>query len=67
MKSHAVDLVSLIFGTAFLGIAVLWLVTRFVGLTWPVFGWTVVAGVVVLGAVGIIHALVNSRRDRRPQ
>jgi hypothetical protein len=67
MKSHAVDLVSLIFGAAFLGIAVLWLVTRFVGFTWPVFGWTVVVGVVVLGGAGIVHALVSGGRDRRPQ
>jgi hypothetical protein len=64
VKPHRTDLISLTFGLVFLASATLWAVARVVNLGPPVVGWFVVAGLIVLGAVGITHAIVTVDRRR---
>lgn len=66
MRPHATDPLSLTFGLIFLGIAVLWLVTRFATVTASALAWTLAGGLVVLGGLGIAYAL-NPARRRDPQ
>jgi len=71
MRPHRTDLISLTFGLVFLAAAGLWAVSRQIDLDAAAVGWFVVAGLIVLGAVGITHAIVSAggRRhsDDQPQ
>jgi hypothetical protein len=64
VKPHRTDLISLTFGLVFLAAATLWAITRVVDLGPPVIGWFAVAGLIVLGTVGITQALVTASRRR---
>lgn len=64
MKPHRTDLISLSFGLVFLAAAVLWVLTRVIDLGRPAIGWFVVAGLIVLGMVGITQAIVTATRRR---
>jgi hypothetical protein len=63
MKSHRTDSVSLFFGLAFLMIAIGYLAKVYLKLDLPSMGWFIAAGLIFLGIVGAITALVPSRKD----
>lgn len=62
MKSHRTDSVSLFFGLAFVLIALGYLANVYLNLNLPSMGWFIAAGLVFLGIVGAITALVPSRQ-----
>lgn len=64
MKPHRTDLISLTFGLIFLGAAGLWALSREVNLDVSALGWLAVAGLIVLGGVGITHAIVTASQRR---
>lgn len=65
MTPHRTDGVSLAFGLAFLGAAALWLITRLIPLGAAAVGWLVAGGLIVLGGLGVVHAVVRSGRGSR--
>jgi hypothetical protein len=65
VKPHRTDLISLTFGMIFLGAAGLWALSRQVNLDASTVGWLAVAGLIVLGAVGITHGIVTASQRRR--
>ena len=62
MKSHGTDLVSLGAGVVFLGIAGLWLLTRFVDLGAAAWAAVVPGVLLVVGAVGIGYTVRAARQ-----
>lgn len=66
MKSHRTDGVSLTFGLIFLGIVGWWAVAQTLDLDLPNIGWFVAAGLILLGALGLIGALRQSRPKPAP-
>ncbi len=62
MNKHDTDLVSMIFGSAFLGIVSIWLLARLVSIDLPPTGWFVAGGLIVLGAMGLTVTALSSRR-----
>jgi hypothetical protein len=64
MKLHRTDGLSLAFGLVFLAAAGLWLLARLVTLNAATVGWLAVGGLVMLGGLGIAHAIINSGRRR---
>lgn len=62
MNRHDTDVVSLTFGSVFLGIVVLWLLARLVTIDLPSFGWFVASGLILLGALGVAATARQSRR-----
>ena len=66
MKSHRTDSVSLFFGLAFLMISLGYLAKVYLNLNLPSMGWFIAAGLVFLGVVGAITALIPSRRAATP-
>ncbi len=60
MKRHRTDLVSLLFGLVFLGLALAWMVG--VPIVWtfdglPRAGWFLAAALIVLGIIGLLRSL----------
>jgi hypothetical protein len=49
MKRHTTDLVSLVFGLAFVGIAAWWLVSLYFDLRVPHLGWFAAGGLILFG------------------
>lgn len=62
MIRRQLDVVSLMFGLLFLGIAVLWLAVRLTGAPAGLLKWIVAAGLVVTGLAGLLAVLATSRR-----
>ena len=65
MKSHRTDSVSLFFGLAFLMIALGYLAKVYLKLDLPSMGWFVALGLIFLGIVGAITALIPSRKSEQ--
>jgi hypothetical protein len=65
VKPHGTDLISLTFGLVFIAAAALWALTRVVDVGTAMIGWAAVAGLIVMGAVGITQAVVTANRRRR--
>lgn len=63
MNRHETDLISLVAGVAFIGIAGLRFVFRSISFDLPSFGWYVAGGLIAFGIVGIVSSL--RPRDRR--
>jgi hypothetical protein len=57
VKRHPTDMVSLVFGLAFIGIAAWWLVARYVDLRVPHFGWFAAGALILFGLLGVIASL----------
>jgi hypothetical protein len=53
MNKHEMDVVSLTFGSVFLGIVVMWLFSRLVTFDLPRFGWFVASVLILLGLAGV--------------
>ncbi|MEQ4302861.1 hypothetical protein ABNF97_15940 [Plantactinospora sp. B6F1] len=66
MKAHRTDGVSLTFALIFLGITAWWLFAQLTRLTLPAIGWLVAAGLIGVGALGLIGALRANRSGRQP-
>lgn len=64
MKPHRTDGLSLTFGLVFLAAAGLWLLARLVPLRAATVGWLVVASLIVLGGLGIAHAVARASGRR---
>jgi hypothetical protein len=64
VKPHRTDGLSLTFGLIFLAAAGLWLIARMVTLHAATVGWLVVGGLVVLGGLGLAHAIIAGDRRR---
>ena len=62
MKRHPVDVISLIFGLIFVGIAAWWLLARVSSIALPV-GWVIAIALVVIGTIGLLAAIRPGRRD----
>jgi hypothetical protein len=65
MKRHRTDAVSLVFGLAFLFIALWWLIGRSVSVGLPMLGWILAAALISLGALGLVGALRANRPGKR--
>jgi hypothetical protein len=57
MKRHTTDMVSLVFGIAFVGIAAWWLVSLYLDLSVPHLGWFAAGGLILFGLFGVIASL----------
>lgn len=66
MKRHPIDVVSLVFGLIFVGIAGWWLVYTWLGFSAP-FGWVVAVALIVIGTIGLLAAIRpgRGRAERR--
>jgi hypothetical protein len=67
MKPHRIDGVSLTFGVFFLVLAGWYLSARLVDLDLPMMGWSVAGGLILLGLLGLVGALRNSRAADRTE
>jgi uncharacterized membrane protein HdeD (DUF308 family) len=65
VKRHPVDVISLIFGLIFVGIAAWWLLARVSSIALPV-GWVVAIALVVIGTIGLLAAIRPARRAPDP-
>jgi hypothetical protein len=61
MNRHATDLVSLVFGLAFVTISAWWLTARFINIDIPHAGWFAATALIVLGLVGVVVSLRSGR------
>jgi hypothetical protein len=61
MKRHAIDVVALSLGCAFLAIVAVWALAKAVTIDLPSGGWFVAAVLVVIGVVGVAAALRPNR------
>lgn len=66
MRSHRTDSLSLFFGLAFLMISLGYLAKVYLNLNLPAMGWFIAAGLIFLGIVGAITALVPTRKTEQP-
>jgi hypothetical protein len=62
MKRHSTDVMSLVFGVIFLGVAGWWLLGQYVTIDVPHLGWIAAAVLIILGVLG----LAGSLRGERP-
>ncbi|HEX6683797.1 MAG TPA: hypothetical protein VF062_13420 [Candidatus Limnocylindrales bacterium] len=62
MKAHRTDSISLAFGLIFILIAGGYLATSYLDLDLPSVGWFIAGGLILLGVVGAITALIPSRK-----
>jgi len=67
MKRHTTDLVSLVFGLAFVGIAAWWLVSLYVDLSVPNLGWFAAGALILFGLFGVVVSLRGSENARAPE
>jgi hypothetical protein len=66
MKRHSTDLMSLVFGVIFLGVAGWWLVGQYVTVDVPHLGWITAAVLIVLGILGLAGSLRGERPAATP-
>ena len=65
MKRHSLDVLSLVFGLIFLGIAGSWIVRHNWSLELPDAGWYVAGALIVAGLFGIISTLRGGRSESK--
>ncbi|HCT75262.1 MAG TPA: hypothetical protein DGT23_01440 [Micromonosporaceae bacterium] len=66
MKAHRTDNLSLFFGLLFLLVAGGYLLQRQLDLELPAVGWFIAAGIIFLGMVMAVTALVPDRQPKQP-
>jgi hypothetical protein len=66
MKRHTTDLVSLVFGIAFVGIAAWWLVSLYFDISVPHLGWFAAGGLILFGLFGVFASLRGGERAPTP-
>jgi hypothetical protein len=57
MKKHTTDMVSLVFGIAFVGIAAWWLISLYLDVRVPHLGWFAAGGLILFGLFGVVASL----------
>jgi hypothetical protein len=57
MKRHTTDMISLVFGIAFVGIAAWWLISLYLDLRVPHLGWFAAGGLILFGLFGVFASL----------
>lgn len=57
MKRHTTDMVSLVFGIAFVGIAAWWLISLYLDIRVPHLGWFAAGGLILFGLFGVFASL----------
>jgi hypothetical protein len=62
MNRHALDALSLAFGSVFLAVVAGWLLTRWVEVDLPSAGWLVASALVLLGALGLVTTAAQRPR-----
>ena len=67
MKRHTTDLVSLVFGLAFVGIAAWWLVSLYFDLSVPHLGWFAAGGLILFGLFGVVVSLRGGETAAPPE
>jgi hypothetical protein len=67
MKRHTTDLVSLVFGIAFVGIAAWWLVSLYFDLSVPHLGWFAAGGLILFGLFGVVVSLRGGENATPPE
>jgi hypothetical protein len=65
MNRHETDVLSLVFGLAFLVVAATWVVAKVVDISWLSIGWFFAGGMVLIGLLGIFSAIRPSRSRQR--
>lgn len=65
MNRHETDVLSLVFGLAFLVVAATWVVAKVVDISWFSIGWLFAGGMVLIGLLGIFSAIGPSRSPQR--
>jgi hypothetical protein len=66
MKSHRTDNVSLFFGLIFLLVAGGFIARRFVSIDLPDLGWFIAGGLIILGVIGVVSAVIGNRKPAEP-
>jgi len=67
MKKHTTDLISLVFGIAFVGIAFWWLVSLYLNVRVPHVGWFAAGALIAFGLIGVVASLRGGeRREEAP-
>jgi len=61
MNRHVSDVVSLIFGIVFVGLAADWMVNQWLDVTMPPVGWIAASALVLFGVLGLITTVVQRR------
>ncbi|MGA8113283.1 MAG: hypothetical protein WCA46_06450 [Actinocatenispora sp.] len=61
LRTHPTDVVSLVFGLIFLGLAGWWLLDLVAGVTLPL-GWLLAVTLIVVGGIGLFAAVRPGRR-----
>jgi hypothetical protein len=61
MNRHVSDIVSLIFGIVFVGLAAGWMLNQWLDVTMPSAGWVAASALVLFGALGLITTVVQRR------
>ena len=61
MNRHETDVLSLVFGLAFLVVAATWIVAKVVDISWLSIGWFFAGGMVLIGLLGVYSAIRPSR------
>lgn len=62
MKSHRTDNVSLFFGLIFVLVAGAFIARRFVSIDLPDLGWFIAGGLIILGVIGAVSAVIGNRK-----
>jgi len=60
MRRHTTDMVSLVFGIAFVGIAAWWLIGLYLDIRVPHLGWFAAGGLILFGLFGVFASLRGS-------
>ncbi len=65
MNRHEVDVLSLVFGVAFLVVAAVWAVAMVIDISWFSIGWLFAGGLVLMGMAGIFSAIRPGHRRQQ--
>lgn len=56
MNRHETDVLSFVFGVAFLVVATVWVVAKLLDISWLSVGWLFAGAMVVIGLLGVLSA-----------
>jgi hypothetical protein len=54
MNRHETDVLSMVFGVAFLAVAAVWVVAKVLDISWLSIGWLFAVAMVVIGLLGLL-------------
>jgi len=65
MNRHETDVLSLVFGVAFLVVAAVWVVAKVIDISWFSIGWLFAGAMVVIGLLGLLSAFRPGHRRQQ--